>query len=171
MLPEEWRKVDGFPRYSVSSHGRVRNDTRTKRGPPGKHLMPILNPYYYSVGLYASSSTRYRKYVHILVCEAFHGHKPSPKHEAAHWDGINTNNYFENLRWALPIENAADKLRHGTVMRGESVPNSILIETDIPAIRQLIAAGSMQKDVATLYGVSKETISQIHRKTRWGWVN
>lgn len=50
--------------------------------------------------------------VHRLVCEAFHGQKPTPKHMTAHWDGNKKNNRPSNLRWATASENQADRVRH-----------------------------------------------------------
>ena len=38
---------------------------------------------------------------HYLFCTAFHGIKPSPKHQVAHYDGVKTNNSADNLRWTI----------------------------------------------------------------------
>ena len=56
-----------------------------------------------------------------VMCEMAHGPAPTPQHEAAHSCGkgheacINP----QHLRWATPVENAADKVVHGTVLEGE----------------------------------------------------
>src|SRR5438105_702836 len=52
--------------------------------------------------------------VHVLVCEEFHGPKPTPLHEVRHLDGNPGNNSAANLCWGTKAENEADKLRHGT---------------------------------------------------------
>jgi len=43
-----------------------------------------------------------KRYVDELVCEAFHGPRPSPEHEVRHRDGNITNNRASNLMWVLP---------------------------------------------------------------------
>jgi len=43
--------------------------------------------------------------VHQLVCEAFHGPKPSPTHIVLHLDEDPSNNKPENLRWGTRKEN------------------------------------------------------------------
>lgn len=48
--------------------------------------------------------------IHTLVCLAFHGPKPTPKHQVAHKDCNKMNNGYLNLRWATPKENIADSI-------------------------------------------------------------
>jgi len=54
--------------------------------------------------------------------------------------------------------------------RGANVARAILTEEDIPVIRQLIADGMLQKDVAKKYGVSPITISAINTGRLWSHV-
>lgn len=72
--------------------------------------------------------------VHRLVAYAFLGPPPSGKHGVAHWDGDPANNRVENLRWATPVENESDKLRHGTaVMRVPEEAVAAFLRSDEPA--------------------------------------
>lgn len=115
---ETWKDITGYDgRYSVSSYGRVRSNARLsdKRG----QRMPerILKPVYYSAGYPAVTLTKDGKQrriaIHILVCTAFHGARPTPEHEVCHWDDVKTNNHADNLRWGTRADNAADMARNG----------------------------------------------------------
>lgn len=52
--------------------------------------------------------------IHVMVCEVFHGPRPTPQHQVAHINGDRLDNRAANLRWATPSENIADQVRHGT---------------------------------------------------------
>lgn len=56
------------------------------------------------------------KRVSRLVCEEAYGTPPTPDHHAAHSCGKGHLACVtkRHLRWATPVENAADKIIHGT---------------------------------------------------------
>jgi hypothetical protein len=59
--------------------------------------------------------------VHILVCEAFHGPKPSKAHTVDHFhDRDRSSNCAWNLRWATPAEQLANQATHRA--RSDGVP-------------------------------------------------
>jgi hypothetical protein len=118
---------------------------------------------YERLNLYGPSGI-IRVCVHALVCEAFHGVKPSPQHEVAHNDGVRANNRADNLRWATRAENHADKVAHGTAQRGEANGNSKLTEEEAEEIR---ADNRSQTAIAKHYGVSQATIWRIKRGLVW----
>jgi hypothetical protein len=100
------------------------------------------------------------------VCAAFHGLPPTADHQAAHCDGNPLNNRPDNLRWATPTENHADKKRHGTHLEGDKHHNSKLRQRQVEAIRPLrgkVAA----KRVAATYGVSMQSIYDIWQGRTW----
>lgn len=111
------------------------------------------------------------QYVHRLACEAMHGAPPTPAHEVAHSCG---NGHLgcvnrHHLSWKTKLENAADRLLHGTVLRGENAPHVILTEKDVLEIVALKGT-MMQTDIAKMYGVALETVNSIYRKQNWGWL-
>lgn len=56
---------------------------------------------------------RYKNYfVHILVCTAFHGPRPTPKHQVDHINRDRFDNRPENLRWVTCRENHMNSIRH-----------------------------------------------------------
>ena len=62
---ENWRLVDGYDNYEVSSHGRIRNNQS------GRILKNCINSSgYYSVLLYKDGKMK-RMMIHRLVCFAF----------------------------------------------------------------------------------------------------
>ena len=105
---------------------------------------------------------------HRVICETFHGVKPSLKHHAAHIDGNKLNNRPDNLRWATPKENEADKERHGTKLRGENVSGVRLTASCVKEIRKEYGRGVRdQRDIAKEYGVSQRTIHLIVTGKTW----
>lgn len=121
MTNEEWRPVVGWEGfYEVSSFGRVKSLPRSfyRKG----HRISVrerilkLNPLrrrsgHMLVGLHKDGNSQ-TKFVHRLVCEAFHGPAPEGKPLVLHWDDSPTNNASLNLRWGNAAENSADRLRN-----------------------------------------------------------
>lgn len=164
---EQWRDVPGFEdEYVVSSLGRI------CRKPTGHVLKPwIAAGGYCYVDL--RGECRKRKIgVHVIVAEAFHGPRPSPGHEVAHWDGVTTNNTVDNLRWATHRENLEDRRRHGTlrtpVFQGASHPGAKLTDHDVFHIRSIYSGRRGElSDLAELYRVHRTTIKRAASGETW----
>lgn len=108
---------------------------------------------------------------HRLICRRVHGQPPTPAHEAAHSCGQGgigcvTPNH---LRWALHVDNEADKLRHGTLARGEKNGRHKLTERDVQQIRMLSGMLS-QRNIALRFGISQTTVSDIVTGRKWSWL-
>jgi hypothetical protein len=71
MGPEEWQPCPGFPRYEVSSLGRVRRVVSVPYGKPPGRIRPWINHGYLAVTLSREGRRRANRYVHRLVAEAF----------------------------------------------------------------------------------------------------
>ena len=125
-----------------------------------------------AVSLGSKQSVRKRG-VHQLVCEAFHGMRPSGQHEVAHGDGNPANNSSSNVRWATRKENIADRYKHGTAIVGEAKVLAKLNDAAVRDIRatyhRLFNRGAC-KELAKKYGVSISVISSIGRGHAWGHV-
>lgn len=104
---------------------------------------------------------------HRFVCAAFNGTPPSAKHDAAHSCGNKRCVNGRHLRWATRTENEADKLGHGRRLRGESHSLAKLTEGQVLAIR---STQGVQRQIAAKYGVTQQTVSDIKRGRRWGWL-
>jgi hypothetical protein len=103
------------------------------------------------------------------ICEQTHGPSPTDTHEAAHSCGNGRCLNPKHLRWATPKENTADKIVHGTLLKGSMSPSSRLTEDQVKEIRQLYGSTSQTK-IAELFGVANQTISSIINGQTWGWL-
>lgn len=176
-LTEEWRVVEGWPDYEVSNTGRVRRTTATSSGRGGR-IIPAGYEMtrtrgvsgYNSVYLTGSPNQHARIVVSRLVCRAFNGPPPTPKHEVAHNDGNRTNDVPSNLRWATRKENMADRDKHGTTMRGSGHVKAKLTEDMVREIRARIDDGGVMAHIAKECGVHKNTIISIQNGRSWGWL-
>ncbi len=115
MLTETWLPVVGHEGlYEVSDRGQVRRIAVIYRAAAPGLLTPTVDPVtgYRKVGLRLNGVRRTRP-VHVLVCQAFHGPKPSGQ-EVLHGDGNKANCDAGNLRWGTRRENNLDAVRHLT---------------------------------------------------------
>lgn len=98
------------------------------------------------------------------VCEILHGRKPSPLHQAAHACGTRLCVNGSHIRWATPLENCADTLRHGRTPRGERNGHAKLKIEQVRCIRALPQAS---RALARDMGISWGTMLRIRRGLRW----
>ena len=104
--------------------------------------------------------------VHRYVCEKIHGAPPSAGLHAAHSCGNRRCVNPMHIAWKTPLENAADKVLHGTDGAGERNPNAKFTDDEVTAIRVL--RGRMPaNEIARLFRTTKSTVSHIQlRKSR-----
>lgn len=72
-----------------------------------------------------------------------------------------------HLRWATPEDNAADRLAHGTDIRGEKHPAVKLTEAEVLAIYR---SDRNAKVVASRFGVAPTTVKSIWHGRNWAWL-
>ncbi len=103
---EEWRKIENFPNYSVSSYGRVKNDIT------GCIKAQAIAPNGYAKVSLANEQAKGGKLylVHRLVAQAF---LPNPQNKSVvnHINRIREDNRLENLEWATSHENMQHAVR------------------------------------------------------------
>lgn len=108
--------------------------------------------------------------VHRLVCETFHGPRPSQGHVVAHADGNSLNNAADNLRWATAAENEADKRQHGRTAEADGHGKSRLSADLVRKIRKARARGQSYSEMARYVGANKATIREAAIGRTWGSV-
>lgn len=171
---ERWVAVQGFEgSYEVSDHGRIRTLDRQRRGNGGalrtiKGIVKVLgeDKYgYHQIGLWKNGKCTSRK-VHQLVAEHFIGPWPEWASEVRHKDGVKTNNIWTNLAYATTKQNAADRVQHGTQIKGVTHPKSKVTENDVIEIRALKGV-EKQSVTAARYGLKQAQVSSIQRLESW----
>lgn len=166
-LPEGWRIIDGFPGYSVSSWGRVRNDrtglvlAQQKKGTWG-HL---------KVALKRNGSRKrgpdFRDFtVHQLVLRAFTDDHDSSL-EVMHKNGIAWDNTLGNLAWGTSKENKADARKHGTMSHRKYSAQTKLTDEIAEVIRSIPRSELNDREVAETLGVSRELVKDIRLGKKW----
>ncbi len=109
--------------------------------------------------------------LHRLVCEMVNGPALFQDMDASHICGKGHEGCFgaRCLSWKTKSSNMADRIGHGTEMRGEDVPNSKLTETQVIRIRKLAKTNTHQ-EIADQFGVSRPAISNVISRKTWDWL-
>lgn len=180
---ETWRDIAGFEGYyQVSDHGRIRSSERfvdvapSNQAPLGykrRIRSRILKPGLGQDGRQSVTLWKRHKSIQIMVHRAvllsFEGPCPDGM-EGCHGDGNAGNNRLSNLRWDTPVNNNADKRRHGTHLQGSMLSWAVLKEDDIPIIKAAFRSGETQTSIAARYGVLQPAISRAISGKRWSHV-
>lgn len=168
---EIWLPVVGFENsYLISNYGRVYSLPRMIRRKPDKvaHQHPgtgrLMRVHSNGDGYLDFQAYRdnvaYLKYVHSTVCEAFHGPRPE-NHQAAHLNGVSTDNRASNLQWVTPQENQSHRRIHGTDCVGEKSAMAKFTNAEVGVIRARREKGEQILIMAREYGVHPATLSRI----------
>ena len=171
---ESWRAVPNWLNYEVSDMGRVRSIghwvTRRPGSRPSWYAGKLLDPggdRYGHVRLQRPGEHAYLS-VHVLVLEAFSGPRP-PGQWARHGPlGPSVNWWPENLSWGTPAENnGLDKVRDGTLLRGEQLPKARLTALIVVECRQRRAEGETAAALAIEFDVSVSTMYRALSGKSW----
>ena len=105
--------------------------------------------------------------VHRFFCEYRNGPPPSSLHQAAHTCGNGRIGCVNPLHvvWKTQKDNEADKIAHGTHLKGECHPQSKLTVPDVIAIRQ--STGVPIRTLAEKYGVTIRQIFNVRSTQHW----
>lgn len=180
----EWRSIPGFPDYEISEVGEIRRLTdhhylkdliagsrpaiifggRIRKNKNGT----VKDQRYKRVWLHnRQDGKRSLISVHILVCRAFHGPRPTGKHLACHNDGDQFNNHYSNLRWDTPAANTADCRRHGTDLVGARNGQAQIAEEMARKVIEDLAKGIRSPEVARRRDISVRIVKCLKNGDTW----
>jgi hypothetical protein len=190
---KEWKIIDGFPDYEVSSRGEIRSLSRIYIRPnpynkdktqtittttkiiKGWLRKPTKNSKYKAVyiALRKNNKTYQVKLSHIVLNNF---DKPRPEDMCAlHNDGNSLNNNISNLRWRTQKENIHDCINHKKFSKpptflGENHHNSKFTNEDILRIRKIPYEKGLYTKLAKEYDCAIITISRIHKCLAWNHI-
>ena len=163
-----------LPDYDIAENGEVRRVTpaKTRGAVPYIVLGGDNGSGYRRVKLTPPNGSKRRFFVSHLVCEAFHGPRPSNRMHCAHWDGDASNDHYENLRWATAKENVGDdRLRHGRTPRGQKNGRCKVTKEQVIEMREKYTGKYGQiEEIAREYGLSSSATRSILSRGHWSWL-
>lgn len=150
---ETWKICPSYPAYEASSLGRIR------RIATGNIIKPIpaMNGYVV-MNLWRGDHYK-RMEMHRVVADAFLG-RQEPGVVVNHLDGDKHNNVPKNLEYTTYTGNMLHSLSRRCA-KGPLSPRARLTNEQAEEIRQRSWRGEECRHLASEYGVSKTTISQI----------
>lgn len=159
---EMFREHPVYKGYFVSNMGRV-------VGAKGKLLNASKNTAgYMIIGFYGNKKQKTTS-VHRAVVETFVGRIPKNKN-IDHIDGIKHNNKLSNLEIVTRSENQKRAYTLGLVAGCKGVSNggSVLTETQIFEIYDMVIDGKSNDDIGECFDIHPRYVSLIRHGKRWG---
>lgn len=175
-MDEIWKPIPGYEGlYEASNLGRIRSVDRvitqaTRWGgsmsyrKEGCLIQPRISRNGYLLVNLANGKSYRTASVHRLVALTFHGVPVGERDQVAHGDGNKQNNCAANLRWATALENAEDRDRHGTTVRGEDHHSAKLKDDEV---RDILASNDNHTTLARKYGVTVPAIRKVRNGKSW----
>ena len=165
---EIWKTIPFAPDYMASDMGRVKRvnfSPFSRRNGIALASKTRCKDGYTKIKVFADKKGIDTK-IHICVCSAFHGPKPTPSHQVAHADGNRTNNHPDNLRGATPKENGEDAAKHGS-LKGEKNPAAKITRRDAEAMRLMRYFGVSTQQLIDHFGVKSSQVLRILNYQSW----
>ncbi len=162
---ERWAEYPPIPILLVSNLGNVWNVKTGRRLHPSK-----TGKGYYSVNVRYENGKSKLVLINRAVLWAFKGPPPSDQHQAAHIDGVKTNNYLGNLHWVTPKENARHKKAIFSHGEGEKNSQAKISNLDALRIAKMLDDGQRPVRIAELFGVSRHLVYSMKRGRSWTWL-
>lgn len=163
----EFRDIPNFPGYRAGSDGTIwscwKRGCKPAMTPAWRALRPKTDRWgYRHICLFASGGSRWFT-VHRLVLLAFVGPCP-PGMECRHLDGVPQNNAVSNLCWGTHVDNESDKIKAGTVSKGERHGHAKLTDRAVAEIR---LSGETFRSLAARHNVNRRTVARAAKRETW----
>ena len=170
-MKEIWKQIKGYEgHYEVSNFGNVKSIKRIVNGNKRQKIKTIPEKLLAKrkIGEYLAvilAKERHNKsfLVHRLVAINFIPN-PENKKEVNHLDSNPSNNHVSNLNWATISENRDHTVQQNRHAKGDKCGRSKLKSYQVVKIRNSLKD---IKELAKVYGVTKNTISNILLNKSW----
>lgn len=170
----EWKQINNYESYLVSSDGRVKSIDRIcgkRKGiVKGKIMNGGLTKGYCSVVLHNVVSKK-GMYVHRLVAQAF---IPNPNNlpQVNHKNGIKTDNRVENLEWISISDNHLHSYKYLNRTRpdnsGMNNPNRKLTPKQVAFIKEKYLSGKMDSlQLAKKFNINRNYVYLLAKNKTW----
>lgn len=168
-MREVWKAVPGYEKfYQVSTLGRVKSFHG--RVSVERILNPTIDTNGYLVLRLSDTTTINKWYLHDIVTLTFLGPKPKNK-EVRHLDGHKLNCKLSNFKYGSRAEQAADRIKHGTTLKGSKNPRAKLTEIKVEKIKKHLKRGVSVQRLAKKCKVTNEVIRKIKVGVYWAHVH
>lgn len=153
---EEWRTIEGHPKYAVSNYGNIVN-VKSQR---------VLKQCVNSSGYKKVVLNKENEYVHRLVATAFISN-PDCLPEVNHKDGNKWNNRVDNLEWVSKSDNAKHAFAEGLrcvngYTRYRVAKSAHRFDAgEIAAIRNMYDSGMTKQEISEALGCCSSVICNI----------
>tara|TARA_R100001244_G_scaffold131845_1_gene105973 strand:+ start:696 stop:1196 length:501 start_codon:yes stop_codon:yes gene_type:complete len=155
---ERYATIKEYPNYLFGSEGNIVSLWHKK---PYKRSIINDKNGYRNLRFTNIKGNKVTRWLHRLICEAFHGSCPTGL-ECSHKDGNRHNNTSANLEWVTHKENCARRVEHGTSVKGRKFK---CFEKDtVLEIRRRLASGENFNDLAKEYDRSPRIIQKIKNR-------
>ena len=173
-----FRAWDNCGKYLAGSDGLIYSTNYNNSGKT-KPLKGYFDKDGYPHVLMNIDRKRVYRASHKLIALAFHGEKPTHKHQVNHINGKRSDNRPENLEYLTSRENTIDGWKRGRKhsdthnkamslrSKGENNPKAKLKEAEVLSIRRLRSKGLSLKEIAERHNISRSQVSSIANNRTW----
>lgn len=166
-----WARLSGFSRYVLSDCGDL---LREGVGRPRRIRGVIDADGYIRYAMTDDAGKRRYMHAHVLVATAFHGARPTRRHEVAHNNGSRLCNCAWNLRWDTRKGNDSDRIGHSTDPKGIRNGRATICDDDVRYIRERYRYLKLHRlpvgELDKRFGLSRSQIIRIARREAWSHV-
>jgi len=158
MNSKNWKEVPGYPKYSASKNGNVKNNKTSHVLKPN-----LREDGYLEVKLYRDGKDGYERtgfLMHILIAKTFISN-PDDLPEVNHLDTDKTNNNASNLEWCTSKRNREHAWKMGVVTKYERKVVQKNLDGEIVAYYNSITEASETTGVE-IYNISKACKTESH---------